>query len=45
VIIPLYQRLDAGAVWADTVGGFKHNPSQSAITWNMAQWYRIDLMG
>jgi peptide/nickel transport system substrate-binding protein len=44
VIIPLYQRLDPGAVWADTVGGFKHNPSQAAITWNMEFWYRIDLM-
>ena len=45
VIIPLYQRLDPGAVWADTVGGFKHNPSQASVTWNMEDWYRIDLMG
>jgi ABC-type transport system substrate-binding protein len=45
VIIPLYQRLDPGAVWADTVGGFKHNPSQASVTWNMEEWYRVDLMG
>jgi peptide/nickel transport system substrate-binding protein len=45
VIIPLYQRLDPGAVWADTVGGFKHNPSQAIVTWNMEEWYRVDLMG
>ena len=45
VIIPLYQRLDPGAVWADTVGGFKHNPSQASITWNIEDWYRVDLMG
>jgi ABC-type transport system substrate-binding protein len=45
VIIPLYQRLDPGAVWADTVGGFKHNPSQASVTWNIENWYRVDLMG
>ena len=43
VIIPLYQRLDPGAVWADTVGGYKHNPSQAGDTWNMEFWYRMDL--
>jgi peptide/nickel transport system substrate-binding protein len=45
VIIPLYQRLDPGAVWADEVGGFKHNPSQASVTWNLEQWYRVDRMG
>jgi ABC-type transport system substrate-binding protein len=44
VIIPLFQRLDPGAVWADRVGGFKHNPSQAALTWNMEGWYRVDMM-
>ena len=44
VIIPLYQRLDPGAVWGDEVGGYKHNPSQAGDTWNMELWYRIDLM-
>ena len=45
VIIPLYQRLDPGAVWADTIGGFKHNPSQAGHTWNIEEWYRVDMMG
>ncbi|MEE8331302.1 MAG: ABC transporter substrate-binding protein [Acidimicrobiia bacterium] len=43
VIIPLYARLDPGAVWADEVGGYKHNPSQQGDTWNIAGWYRLDL--
>jgi ABC-type transport system substrate-binding protein len=43
VFLPLYQRLDPGAVWADTIGGFKHNPSQSALEWNIEEWYRMDL--
>jgi peptide/nickel transport system substrate-binding protein len=43
VIIPLYQRLDPGAVWADEIGGYKHNPSQAGDTWNMQLWYRVDL--
>jgi peptide/nickel transport system substrate-binding protein len=43
VIIPLYQRLDPGAVWADEVGGYKHNPSQAGDTWNLEEWYRVDL--
>jgi peptide/nickel transport system substrate-binding protein len=43
VFIPLYQRLDPGAVWADTVGGYKHNPSSSGDTWNAELWYRVDL--
>ena len=43
VIIPLYQRLDPGAVWADTIAGYKHNPSQAGDTWNSEFWYRLDL--
>ncbi|MDH3190324.1 MAG: ABC transporter substrate-binding protein, partial [Acidimicrobiia bacterium] len=43
VIIPLYARLDPGAVWADEVGGYKHNPSQAGDTWNMEMWYRLDI--
>ena len=43
VIIPLYQRLDPGAVWADTIAGYKHNPSQAGDTWNCEFWYRLDL--
>jgi peptide/nickel transport system substrate-binding protein len=43
VIIPLYARLDPGAVWADEVAGYKHNPSQAGDTWNMEGWYRVDL--
>ena len=43
VMIPLYARLDPGAVWADEIGGFKHNPSQAGVTWNIEEWYRVDL--
>ena len=49
VIIPLYQRLDFGAVWADAVAGYKHNPmhqgnpAQGGDTWNIEEWYRNDL--
>ncbi len=43
VIIPLYARLDPGAVWADEVAGYKHNPSGSGDTWNIELWYRVDL--
>ena len=43
VIIPLYARLDPGAVWADEIGGYKHNPSQAGDTWNIEEWYRVDL--
>ena len=44
VIIPLYARLDPGAVWADEIAGYKHNPSQAGDTWNIENWYRVDLM-
>ncbi|MBN2113265.1 MAG: hypothetical protein JW785_03965 [Acidimicrobiia bacterium] len=43
VIIPLYQRLDPGAAWADMFGGYKHNPTSAADTWNIELWYRKDL--
>jgi peptide/nickel transport system substrate-binding protein len=43
VIIPLYQRLDPGAVWADTIGGYKHNVGGGYDTWNCELWYRMDL--
>ena len=45
VIFPLYARLVTAAVWADEVGGFKHNPTQASYTWNMENWWRIDLEG
>ena len=41
--IPLYQRLDPGAAWADTLGGYKHNPTSAGDTWNIELWYRKDL--
>lgn len=43
VIIPLYARLVTAAVWGDTVGGYKHNPTQATDLWNMEMWYRKDL--
>jgi peptide/nickel transport system substrate-binding protein len=43
VIIPLYARLDPGAVWADEIGGYKHNPTSAGDTWNIEEWYRMDL--
>ena len=43
VIFPLYARLVTAAVWGDEVGGFKHNPTQQGHTWNMEDWYRLDL--
>lgn len=42
VIIPIYGRLDLGAVWADEIGGYVHNPSQASDTWNIESWYRVD---
>ncbi len=44
VIIPLYQQLDPGAVWADEIGGYIHAPSIGGDTWNIERWYRADLM-
>ena len=43
VIIPLYARLTVGAVWGDTVGGYKHNPTSATDLWNIEEWYRKDL--
>jgi ABC-type transport system substrate-binding protein len=49
VIIPLYQRPDAGAVWADVLGGYHHLPYylgefvQGGDTWNVESWHRLDL--
>ena len=43
VIIPLYARLVTSAVWGDEIGGHKHNPTQAAHTWNIEEWYRVDL--
>ncbi|MFV2001059.1 MAG: ABC transporter substrate-binding protein [Acidimicrobiia bacterium] len=45
VIFPLYARLSTAAVWADELGGFKHNPTQASDTWNIESWYRTDLAG
>ena len=42
VIIPLYRRLDPGAVWADEIGGYVHSPSLGTDLWNVGQWYRVD---
>jgi peptide/nickel transport system substrate-binding protein len=42
VFHPLYARLVTAAVWEDTIGGFKHNPSQASHTWNIEDWYRAD---
>ena len=43
VIIPLYARPVTAAVWADEIGGFKHNPSRAGFTWNIEFWHRNDL--
>ncbi len=43
VIVPLYARLVTAAVWGDEIAGFKHNPTQASHTWNMENWYRVDL--
>ncbi|MCJ7780855.1 MAG: ABC transporter substrate-binding protein [Acidimicrobiia bacterium] len=42
VMHPLYARLVTAAVWEDTIGGFKHNPTQAGHTWNIEDWYRAD---
>ncbi len=42
VIIPLFSRLSAGAVWADEIGGYVSNPTQASHTWNIEEWYRRD---
>jgi hypothetical protein len=35
--------LDPGTAWADTMGGYKHNPTSAGDTWNIGLWYRKDL--
>ncbi len=42
VIIPVVTRSDPGAVWADELAGYVHNPSQAGDTWNVEYWYRVD---
>ena len=42
VVIPIWSRLSVGAVHADQIGGFVHNPTQAAHTWNIERWYRLD---
>jgi len=44
IFIPLYALPDAGAVWADEIGGYTHNTSMAGDTWNAASWYRADLL-
>ncbi len=44
VFIPLYQQLDAGAVWTDKIGGYLHAPPVIGDTWNVERWYRTDLV-
>jgi ABC-type transport system substrate-binding protein len=46
VIIPLYQRPDMGAIWADVVSGYHHtplylgDPGKGGDMWNVELWYR-----
>jgi len=42
VILPIVQRLTAGAVWGNEIGGYKMNPSPASHTWNIEEWYRTD---
>ncbi len=42
VFLPLYPSESVAAVWADTLGGFKHNPTPGSYTWNIGEWYRVD---
>ena len=43
VMLPMYARPVVGAVWADEVGGYIMNPTQASHTWNIEDWYRVDL--
>jgi peptide/nickel transport system substrate-binding protein len=43
VLVPLYARLVTAAYWGDELGGVKHNSTQAGYTWNIEDWYRIDL--
>ncbi len=43
VFLPLYTRLYVAAHWGDELGGYKGNASLRAHTWNIEEWYRVDL--
>jgi len=45
VIIPLYARPEAAAVWENEIAGFRHNPTLAGYMWNVESWYRADLAG
>ena len=42
VTVPLYAELNAGAVHADVVRGYRHSIIGGGDTWNAATWYRTD---
>ena len=42
VTLPLYAELNAGAVHADEVSGYRHSIIPGGDTWNVATWYRTD---
>jgi peptide/nickel transport system substrate-binding protein len=42
VTLPLYAELNAGAVHADAVSGYRHSIIAGGDTWNAATWYRTD---
>jgi ABC-type transport system substrate-binding protein len=42
VFIPLFQTPDAGVVWADEIGGYRHNTTEAGDLWNVGSWYRAD---
>jgi len=42
VILPLFARPAAGAVWGDEVGGYVLNIFRAGSTWNIERWYRTD---
>ena len=42
VVIPLFSRLSATAIWPDEIAGFQSNLSLAGHTWNIEQWYRVD---
>lgn len=43
VIIPLYAKPVASAIWADRFAGFVHNPTPRAgFTWNIEFWNRLE---
>lgn len=42
VTVPLYAELNAGAVHADALSGYRHSIIPGGDTWNAATWYRTD---